>query len=77
MLVSSRFASNLKVLITNTIQLNIIEVFRVNMHVQFLTTNALLLQCVVKTMINAVITRKKWLNKTHTTQKLHRNHIEV
>ena len=37
-----------------------IEVFRVNMHVWFLETNALLLQHVVETMINAKITRKKW-----------------
>ena len=45
-----------------------IEVFRVNMHVQFLESNALLLQHVVETMIDAVITRKKWLDKALTTQ---------
>ena len=53
-----------------------IEVFRVNMHVEFLETNALLLQHVVETMINAVITLKKWLDKALTTQKPHRNHVE-
>ena len=53
-----------------------IEVFSVNMHVWFLETNALLLQHVVETKINAKITRKKWLNKAFTTQKLHRNHLE-
>jgi hypothetical protein len=53
-----------------------IEVFRVNMHVWFLEINALLLQHVVETKINAKITRKKWLNKAFTTQKPHRNHVE-
>jgi len=53
-----------------------IEVFRVNVHVWFLETNALLLQNVVETKIDSKITRKKWLNKTFTTQKPHRNHLE-
>ena len=53
-----------------------IEVFSVNMHVWFLETNALLLQHVVETKIDAKITRKKWLNKAFTTQKPHRNHLE-
>ena len=53
-----------------------IEVFRVNMHVRFPETNALLLQHVVETKINAKITRKKWLNKAFRTQKPHRNHLE-
>ena len=51
-----------------------IKVFSVNMHVWFLETNALLLQHVVETKIDAKITRKKWLNKAFTTQKPHRNH---
>ena len=42
----------------------------VNMHVEFLETNALLLQDVVETKINAKITRKKWLNKAFTTRNL-------
>ena len=46
------------------------------MHVWFLETNALLLQHVVETKIDAKITRKKWLNKAFTTQKPHRNHLE-
>ena len=46
------------------------------MHVEFLETNALLLQHVVETMINAIFTRKKWLNKAITTQKHHRNNVE-
>ena len=46
------------------------------MHVWFLETNALLLQYVVETKINAKITWKKWLNKAVTTQKPHRNHLE-
>ena len=46
------------------------------MHVEFLESNALLLQHVVETMIDAVITRKKWLDKARTTQKPHRNHVE-
>ena len=46
------------------------------MHVEFLESNALLLQHVVKTMIDAIITQKKWLNNAFTTQKPHRNHVE-
>ena len=46
------------------------------MHVEFPETNALLLQHVVETMIDAIITRKRWLNKALTTQKPHRNHVE-
>ena len=46
------------------------------MHVEFLESSALLLQHVVKTMIDAVITRKKWLDKALTTQTPHRNHVE-
>ena len=46
------------------------------MHVEFLESNALLLQHVVVTMINAVINRKKWLDKALMTQKPHRNHAE-
>ena len=49
---------------------HLIEVFSVNMHVWFFETNALLLQHVVETKIDAKITRKKWLNKAFTTQKL-------
>ena len=49
-------ASNKKLPMTNTIQL------KVNMHVQVLESNALLLQHVVETMINAIITGKKWFN---------------
>ena len=55
-----------------------IEAFKDNMHVKFLQTSALLLpvlQPVVETMIDAIITQKKWLNEALTTQKLHRNHI--
>ena len=47
------------------------------MHVKLLQTSALLLQLVVETMINAIITQKKWLNEALTSQKLHRNHIET
>ena len=54
-----------------------IEVFSVKMHVWFLETNALLLQDVVETKIDAKITRNKWLNKAFTTQKPHRNHLEL
>ena len=39
------------------------------MHVWFLETNGLLLQHVVETKINAIITQKKWLNKALTTHK--------
>ncbi len=46
------------------------------MHVKLLQTSALLLQLVVETRINAIITQKKWLNEAFTTQKLHRNHID-
>ena len=46
------------------------------MHVWFLETNALLLQHVVETKIDAKITRKKWLNNAFTTQKPHRNHVD-
>ena len=53
-----------------------IEVFSVNIHVWFLETNAVLLQHVVETKIDAKFTRKKWLNKAFTTQKPHRNHLE-
>jgi hypothetical protein len=45
------------------------------MHVKLLQTSALLLQLVVETMIDAIISQKKWLNEALTTQKLHRNHI--
>ena len=51
------------------------EAFKDNMHVKLLQTSALLLQLVVETMIDAIISQKKWLNETLTTQKLHRNHI--
>ena len=44
---------------------------RVNMHVYCLETNALLLQRVVETMIDAIIPRKQWLNKTLITQIPH------
>ena len=72
-LVSSRFCQ----LLENACHKHhLIEVFGVNMHVWFLETNALLLQHVVETKINAKITRKKWLNKAFTTQKPHRNHLE-
>ena len=54
-----------------------IEAFKDNMHVNFLQTSALLLQLVVETMIDAIITQKKWLNEALTTQKLHRNHIHT
>ena len=54
-----------------------IEAFKDNMHVKLLQTSALLLQLVVETMIDAIITQKKWLNEALTTQKLHRNHIET
>ena len=46
------------------------------MHVWFLETNAVLLQHVVETKIDAKFTRKKWLDKALTTQKPHRNHVE-
>ena len=46
------------------------------MHGWFLETNAVLLQHVVETKIDAKFTRKKWLNKAFTTQKPHRNHLE-
>ena len=49
--------------------------FKDNMHVKFLQTSALLLQLVVETTIDAIITQKKCLNEALTTQKLHRNHI--
>ena len=52
-----------------------IEAFKDNMHSKFLQTSALLLKLVVETMIDAIITQKKWLNEAFTTQKLHRNHI--
>ena len=45
------------------------------MHVKLLQTSALLLQLVVETMIDAIITQKKCSNEALTTQKLHRNHI--
>ena len=51
------------------------EAFKDNMHVKLLQTSALLLQLVVETMIDAIITQKKCLNEALTTQKLHRNHI--
>jgi hypothetical protein len=37
-----------------------IEVFKHNMHVKVLQTSALLLQLVVETMIDAMISQKKW-----------------
>ena len=46
------------------------------MHVWFLETNAVLLQHVVESKIDAKFTRKKWLNKAFTTKKPHRNHLE-
>ena len=46
------------------------------MHVWFLETNALVLQHVVETKIDAKMTRTKWLNKAFTTQKPHRNRLE-
>ena len=57
-------------LITNTIQLKYLWLVLVTMQVEFLESNALLLQHVVKPMINAIITRKKWLDKALTTQKV-------
>ena len=54
-----------------------IEAFKDNMHVKLLQTSALLLQLVVETTIDAIITQKKWLNEALTTQKLHRNHIDA
>ena len=47
------------------------------MHVWFLETNAVLLQHVVESKIDAKFARKKWLNKAFTTQKPHRNHLEL
>ena len=46
------------------------------MHVWFLETNAVLLQHVVESKIDAKFTRKKWLNKAFMTKKPHRNHLE-
>ena len=46
---------------------------------EFPESNALLLlvlQHVVKTMIDTINTRKKWLNKASMTQKPHRKHVE-
>ena len=37
-----------------------IEAFKDNMHVTLLQTSALLLQLVVETTIDAIITQKKW-----------------
>jgi len=37
-----------------------IEAFKDNMHVKLLQTSALLLQLVVETTIDAIITQKKW-----------------
>ena len=72
-LVSSRFCQ----LLENACHKHhLIEVFSVNMHEWFLETNALLLQHVVETKIDAKFTQKKWLNKAFTTQKPHRNHLE-
>ena len=53
------------------------EAFKDNMHVEFFQLSALLLQLVVETMIDAIITQKKMLNKALTTQKLHRKHIDT
>ena len=53
------------------------EAFKDNMYVELLQTSALLLQLIVETMIDAIITQKKWLNEALTTQKLHRNHIDA
>ena len=72
-LVSSRFCQ----LLENAFHKHhLIEVFSVNMHVWFLETNAVLLQHLVETKIDAKFTQKKWLNKEFTTQKPHRNHLE-
>ena len=72
-LVSSRFCQ----LLGNACHKHhLIEVFSVNMHVWFLETNAMLLQHVVESKIDAKFTRKKWLNKAFTTKKPHRNHLE-
>ena len=54
-----------------------IEAFKDNMHVKVLQISALLLQLVVETMIDAIITQKKWSDEALTTQKLHRNHIDT
>jgi hypothetical protein len=47
------------------------------MHVKFLQISSQLLQLVVETMIDDIITRKKWLTEELITQKLHRNHIDT
>ena len=72
MLLSSRFWRTLK---DAHHKHHSIEAFKDNMHVKLLQTSALLLQLVVETMIDAIITQKKCLNEALTTQKLHRNHI--
>ena len=72
MLLSSRFWKKLK---DAHHKHHSIEAFKDNMHVKLLQTSALLLQLVVETTIDAIITQKKWLNEALTTQKLHRNHI--
>ena len=46
------------------------------MHVWFLETNAVLLQHVVESKLDAKFTRKKGLNKAFMTKKPHRNHLE-
>ena len=43
------------------------EAFKDNMHVKLLQTSALLLQLVVETMIDVIITQMKWLNEALTT----------
>ena len=72
-LISSRFCQLLE---NSCHKHHSIEVFSVCMHLWFLETNALLLLHVVETMVDAIITRKKWLNKALTTQKPHRNHLQ-
>ena len=73
MLLSSRFWTKLKNIHHKH---HSVEAFKDSMHVKFLQISALLLQLVVETMIDAIITQKKWLNEALTTQKLHRNHID-
>ena len=74
MLLSSRFWKKLK---DAHHKHHSIEALKDNMQVELLQTSALLLQLVVETMIDAIITQKKCLNEALTTQKLHRNHIHL
>jgi hypothetical protein len=44
--------------------------------VELTKTNTLLQQLEDETTIDAIIARKKWLNKALTTQKPHRNYVD-